>query len=384
MSHHKKTLWVLALAYFFAFFSSGLQMPLTAPAMESVGLSLTTVGAMWATRNVMGSLTPPLWGLAADLRGNVRTFAVLSFVFGAGILLLLPFTVDATFAVLLFAAYGATTGPAVGMIDGMTIQALGDQQTRFGKHRAWGTLGFSIAVLMSMVLLEEKVVRIEPGWVFFSCAGALLVTSVILFVLPPLPRPRLARIRDVLPVLWAPGIRSLFVLTVILWMSHIAFAGFLAPMVTRSHMPTWVVGASLFSSLLCETFILRGSAPLIARFGTHEILQAACVLATLRWFLSAHTTSPALFIALQSIHGFTFALFFAALIPAVMRRVPSYMHQTAQGIFSTTSFGVGGALGSLLVGIMLDHTTPKNTWLAMAAIAGVACAFVFFFVKRRA
>ena len=358
----KSPLIILAIAYLLAFSSGGIQLPLTSTAMEKVGMSMSAVGVMWAARSVLGIFGPALWGVLADRRGDARPFGAASLFCGAVLLILLSVTTSALPAIVLFGLYGLLCGPSGSLIDGMVITALGDRRAQFGRWRAWGTIGFGITAFLSTLLVDRRVIEPLPSHLFPICAVLTASGGVALLFVPSLARPTLARVRDVWPIIRRPDMLALFATSTILWCSHIGYSSFLTPLAAKNGLPAWSVGASFALAIVVEAVMLREAGWFITRFGPRNVVVGVAALTVLRWSLTALTTSPYLFIALNALHGVTFGLFFATLVSMVAAKAPAQMRQAAQGAIGSSSFGLGGALGSLLCGTLIEHTTAVTTW----------------------
>lgn len=379
--HTSRTLRVLAVAYVVVFASSGIQLPLTASAMSRVGLSMSAIGIMWAARSALGAVGPALWGILADRRGDARPFAIAALLLGAALLMFLAVTTTAVPAIVLYALYGLLAAPAGTLIDGMVLCALDKDAHEFGRWRAWGTMGFGATALGGALLVDAGLLAPLPRLLFPACAVLLTCGAAVLALLPPLPQPPLRRLRDVLPVLRHPELLALFAVCTILWCSHVAFASFVTPLAAGVGIPAWAVGVSLAAAIATEAVLLRESPRVLKRFGGRAIILGVTLLAALRWSLLAFTTTPWLFIALQALHGITFGLFFTVLVSLVGTRVPPSMRYAAQGLLSASSFGLGGALGSSIVGTVLGSAGPAATWLTMAACAALAFVVAWRFVR---
>lgn len=372
---------VLAFAYALGFASSGIQLPLTSTAMSHVGFSMSAVGLMWAVQSVQGIFGPALWGVLADRRGDARPFAILALASGALLLAALATTTSAGMAILIFGLYGLLCAPSGSLLDGMTLTALGSNKQDFGRWRAWGTVGFGVTAFGSAMLIDRGVIEPHPTVVFPVCAALNGAGAVALLFLPRLPRPALTRVRDILPVLRQPEMIALFITSTLLWCSHVGYSSFVTPLATAAGLPEWSVGGSLAAAIVVEAVMLRESPRFIARFGGRALILGVCVLTVLRWALTAMTSNPTLFIALNGLHGITFGLFFATLVHLVASGTPPQMRQAAQGAVGSSAFGLGGALGSLLAGNVLDGFGPEATWLTMSGVATVALFVAWRFVR---
>lgn len=376
-----RALLVLAAAYVLAFASGGIQLPLTSTAMAGVGMSMGAVGWMWASRSVMGILGPILWGILSDRRGDARPFTIAALLSGSVLLVALSLTTTAPAAIILFGLYGLLCGPSGSLIDGMVLTALGDAKHRFGRWRMWGTLGFGVTAVGSAILVDRGLIEPLPHVLFPICAVLTGLGGLALFFVPRLPRPALGRVRDVWPVLKRPDMVALFATSTLLWCSHIGYSSFITPLATSRGLPESSVGYSLAAAIVVEAIMLRETGRFTTRFGARPVLVGVVAVTVVRWLLMSVCVDPAFFVALSALHGITFGLFFGTFVQLVAERTPPEMRQAAQGIIGSGSFGLGGALGSVLVGHIFEATDAQTTWLAMAAVATLALVVAWRFVR---
>lgn len=378
-----RALPILAVAYAMAFASTGLQLPLTSLAMQRVGFSMSAVGVMWAARSGFGILGPALWGTLADRRGDARPFAAASLLVGAALLVLLSFVTQVPAAIAVFALYGLLSGPAGSLLDGLTITALGEHKERFGAWRVAGTLGFGVTAFGGAMLIDHHWLDPLPSTVFPVAAALTACAGLVLIALPRLPRPKLTDSRAVLRTLSSRPMLALFATTTLLWCSHVGYSAFLAPLALEAGLPEWAIGASLLVAILVETVVLREAHWLLRRFSGRALVLSVSALAMVRWALLAFTVSPWVFVALHALHGITFGLFFATLVNLIAAWAPPEMRQAAQGAIGSSAFGLGGVLGSLLAGGVLDRFGPRATWLSLAGVAALALAVAAAFLPAQ-
>ncbi len=370
----RRALPALGLAYVLVFASSGIQLPLTAVAMQNVGLSPQAIGAMWGARSLAAAVAPFFWGLLADRLGTARPLLALSLLLGAVWTWCLALSTTPWVCVLLFGLYGATTGPSGSMLDGMTLTALGPRRGQFGRWRAVGTVGFGVSSLVVTLCLQAGGLQPLPASLFPLCALLLLLGAVVVVaVVPTLPRPSLTDPRLVVVAFRQPLLVGLVLLGMVLWCSHGAWAGFLAVLVERAGLPAMVTGAAVAFSVATEAVVMAAAPRLVARFGVPLILLCCAGLACLRWAVSALALSSTMFVLVHGLHGVTFGLFFVVLVGLVAERSPPELRQASQGLLSSLVFGVGGFFGSALAGTVLQRTVgTAAVWSAMAVVAAAA------------
>jgi PPP family 3-phenylpropionic acid transporter len=90
-----------------------------------------------------------------------------------------------------------------------------------------------------------------------------------------------------------------------------------------------------------------------ARVGLEEMLALAFAASSLRWFAVSQAHATWALMGLQSLHGFTFGLFWGAAIALCADSVPPALRATGQALF-VMSINLGTALGNLATGALYD------------------------------
>ncbi len=123
----------------------------------------------------------------------------------------------------------------------------------------------------------------------------------------------------------------------------------------------------------------------LPRFGAHRLLLIATSLAALRWTVIANLADslPAMLVA-QCLHAASFGLYHAAAIHLVYERFPGRLQGRWQALYSSVSFGLGGALGSLISGYVLVAASPQWAFGAAALLAAAGALVVWRGVEAAA
>jgi len=380
----RRALVGLQLAYLAQFASMGLQLPFVALAMERAGAGPAVIGAMWAGRSLSGAVVPVLWGLLADRLGGARPLVVVSLLGGGTIFFVLAEHHEPSTAIALFVLYGFIATPASSLMDGMVLTAIAPNTQRYGRYRVVGTVGFGLGTAVTAVLLDRGLVDGTPQALFPICGGLSLTAAVVMAtVVPHLPRRALTDLRAVGTALRAPGMLVLIGGAGLLWASHAAYTGFLAPLADRAGLPTMAVGAAMVAAVVVEAVLMPASTRILVRVSAGTLMVGCAAVAIARWLLTAEIHDATTFIVVNAMHGVTFGLFFVVVVGVVASRVPAELRQTAQGLLASLSLGVGGLVGGLLVGQVLESgSPPASVWRAMAIIAALSCALLMVAARQ--
>jgi PPP family 3-phenylpropionic acid transporter len=134
----------------------------------------------------------------------------------------------------------------------------------------------------------------------------------------------------------------------------------------------WALG--VFAEVIIFLFMHRW----LPRFGLRYVLLLSLLLSSLRWVLIAlFPQNLALLLLAQLLHAASFGTYHAAAIAWVHRHFTGKTQGRGQALYSSISFGAGGALGSLLSGYLWLSPGPMWTFLlaALAALIGFAISW---------
>ena len=121
---------------------------------------------------------------------------------------------------------------------------------------------------------------------------------------------------------------------------------------------------------------------LLPRFGARKLLLVAVVLTVLRWLLiAAFTDNPPVIVFAQTLHAASFGLYHAVAIYMVHMLFTGIHQGRGQALYSSVSFGAGGAAGSLVSGYLWTGIGPQAMYLLAAAISLLAALVVYFGIR---
>ncbi len=114
----------------------------------------------------------------------------------------------------------------------------------------------------------------------------------------------------------------------------------------------------------------------LPRYGIRKILLTSLLLSTLRWLIIGfYPDSLPLLLFAQLLHAASFGTFHAAAIAWVHQHFVGKNQGRGQALYSSVSFGIGGAIGSLFSGYFWVSPGPTATF-SLAAGATLIAFFI--------
>ena len=120
----------------------------------------------------------------------------------------------------------------------------------------------------------------------------------------------------------------------------------------------------------------------LPRFGARRLLIASLALTTLRWLLIAGFGDhlPTI-LGAQLLHAASFGVHHAVAIHLIHQFFVGRNQGRGQALYSSLSFGAGGAVGSLVAGYLWSGVGAEWTYVAAAAVSGMAWAVAWWGLK---
>jgi PPP family 3-phenylpropionic acid transporter len=367
--------WRLSGFYLFYFASLGALVPFWSLYLKSLEFSMTEIGQLIAILMATKIVAPNIWGWIADHSGYrmqiVRIASLLAAVSFAGVFLGSSYG----WLALVMTVFSFFWNASLPQFEATTMNHLGSETHRYSGIRLWGSIGFIVTVAGLGPLLGNL------------GTGLLPVVLLILFVLiwlsslmvPESAAGHLAI--DLLPLrqlFKRPVVLAMLAVCFLVQASHGPYYAFFSLYLEDYGYTTTIIGQLWALGVTAEIGVFLLMPILLPRHGPRKLLLYAVGLTALRWLLTAGFADNLMLIILaQVLHAASFGLHHAVMI-YLFHTLFTGVHQgRGQGLYSSVSFGAGGAFGSLLSGYLWHGVGPEFMYL-LAAVTALAGMFVVY------
>jgi PPP family 3-phenylpropionic acid transporter len=272
--------------------------------------------------------------------------------------------------VLVMSVFSFFWNAALPQFEATTLTHLGKQTHRYSSIRLWGSIGFIVAVAALGFIFD----RVGNQW--------LPVVLVVLFTsiwLSSLLVPENAAGHQSLEhtplraVLSRPVVLSLLAVCFLIQLSHGPYYSFYSLYMAEHGYSETAIGQLWALGVVAEIVVFLKMHTWLPRYGARNLLLLAAALTAVRWFLLAGFPDQLwLMIFSQTLHAASFGLYHAVSIHLVHQLFQGRNQGRGQALYSSLSFGAGGALGSLIAGYLWAGFGPAQMYIAAAAVAVVA------------
>jgi PPP family 3-phenylpropionic acid transporter len=372
---------MIEAVYFFLFQSVAINMAYMPAHLRALGLRGSQISTVFAVSPVLSLAVPLGWAWLADR--TQRHDRVLKLVAGGAFLGFSPVVLAHGFGPVLvgyfaYAIFNVGTG---GLTDALAVARV-RQGAIYGRMRLWGSLGYVLAALVAGGLLTAGLASpsgVLPPLAMWVALGGTFAAS--LGLRGPGEESVHPRAADLKALLAEPRLRLLLLAGVLHWMCMAPYNIYFGILLGELGLPPVTWGLSFAAGVIAEMLVLLWFHRLETRFRLDALLGAAFAASALRWLAVATVRVPWLLIALQSLHGMTFGLFWSAAIAFIAGTVPAPLRATGQALL-VVSINLGSAIGYPLTGRLFDAAGPRALFL-LAAFGELAPLAVVVLGRRR-
>ena len=372
--------WRLSSFYWFYFATLGAFIPYWGLYLSDAGYNAVEIGQLMAV--ILGTkiVAPYLWGWIADHKGNrvmiIRLGAVLAALGYAGIFLADTFWW--LFIVLL--VFSFFWNAILPQFEALTFNHLAKNEHQYSWVRIWGSLGFIAAVTIMGMVLTSISISYLPHVVLLLIVGIALSTFMVS------DHAGIRQETDHQPlthILKNKQVIALLLACLLVQASHGPYYTFYS-IYTESHGydKSWI-GFLWALGVLSEVIAFALMPYLSRRFGLRTLLLASLFSGSLRWLLIGFFVDNVFIMTFaQVFHASTFGIYHAVAIAYIHRYFKGKNQGKGQALYSSVSFGVGGALGSLYGGYLWESAGASMTFSIAAAISFIAFAISWKYTQN--
>jgi len=371
--------WRLSGFYFFYFASLGALVPYWSLYLKSLGFSAHDIGIFMAI--IMGTkiVSPNIWGWIADHTGKrmviVRIGCLLAVIAFAGVFS----SNNYWWLILVMMSFSFFWNAALPQFEATTFNYLGNFTHRYSSIRLWGSIGFIVTVAALGPMLDLKGAVILPFILVILFAGIWLMSLIV----PEQSAHHLPLEHvSILQVLRRPQVLALLIICFLMQMSHGPYYTFYTIYLEQHSYSRSLIGQLWSLGVIAEVGVFLMMQFLVPRIGLRSLLLASLILASIRWVLIGYFVNQLwVLIIAQTLHAASFGIYHASAIELVHRYFPGRHQGKGQALYSSLSFGAGGAVGSLYSGMVWDSAGAHVAYSIAAGISLLAFAVSWVWIR---
>ena len=363
--------WRLSAFYLFYFGSLGAFLPYLALYLHTLGFNAVAIGELNAILLATKIIAPNISGWIADHTGRhialVRLSALLAALFFIPLLIVEQSYLWLALIMGVFSFFSHATLPP---FEATTLAHLGKQAHRYSQIRLWGSIGFILTVTLFGWLFEYISVTLLPNLLIGLFAGIWLTSLLV-------PEKKTAHqflsSESFYQVIKQPSAIALFLVCFLMQASHGPYYTFYTIYLEDYGYSRNLIGQLWALGVVAEVGIFLVMHHLLTRFGLKHLLIISLALSGVRWLLIGYYVEslPILLFA-QLFHAASFGLYHGVAMQLIRQHFADQHQGRAQALYSSISFGAGGAIGSLVSGYTWENLGAQISYLWASLICVIA------------
>ena len=380
----------LSSSYFFYFAILGLISPYLSVFLDGKGFSSLELGEIFAILTATKIVAPSLWAILADKTGQqlliIRLGALLALLS-----FMMLFWLDSywpvSFSLALFSLFWTAILP---QLEVFTLNSVRRSNKIYARIRLWGSIGFiALAVLAGQVMEYYEQPGSSSSHISSFTSAFVLIGCIILFCLllstiaisPQRiinkAQTQALAIKDKLLTL---RFTTFFIAGVLLQISFGPYYGFFALFLRDLDYSGFIVGLLISLGVVAEILVFIFASSFFKYFSLKGLLAFSLLATAVRWYLVALYAESIWILAFtQLLHAASFALFHSASMLFISNHFTSCQQSRGQAVYLGGVYGVGGAIGAYVAGVLwLDGAGASTAFLTASAAAFLAAMVILF------
>jgi len=369
----------LSAFYFWYYGLLGITHPFWPIYLSQLNYSATEIGLLLSAVMATRIISPNLWGWLADRTGR-RMGTIRLGAFCGTVMFSCIFLVSEFWGMLLvIAGYSFFWNAVMPQFEAVTLDSLGDRPEDYSRIRVWGSVGFIVAVVMGGYWFQERIGDFRVAGVFFL---AMLWASTFMINSPARSGER-KRGPSFGQVLRQWPVMAFLLASFLVQLAHGIYYTFYSLQLEAAGYSRSQVGYFWALSVIAEIVIFLAMRRLLSNWALRDVLVFSLLLTTLRWLLiGLMPGSLSALIFAQCLHAFSFAACHAISMEYLRRFFAGNLRGRGQAIYTSVSFGAGGAAGALIGGLLWDYSGAL-TFIFAALVSLAAVAIIQFGLDHR-
>jgi MFS transporter, PPP family, 3-phenylpropionic acid transporter len=362
----------LALFYSLFFALTGCTMPYWGLYLQNLGFDPQEIGALIAGFSAVRIFAPNLWAWLGQ-----RINSPLHMVKAAGTLTALCFSAiwiaDGFWQVMLvMGIYGFFWSAMLPQYEVLTMRLISNCLEQYSRIRLWGSIGFVVTVVVLGWLFDY----LSVGWLPVFMLILMLGIIANSFGLPDVvgEQRQVVVQQGLFAVLGQPAVLAFIVVNFLLQLSHGPYYTFYSIYLQELGYSGSSTGLLWALAVIAEVLLFWKIRVFLQRASLRNWLLISLALTLLRWLIVAVAPQSLLLMMLaQLFHAFSFAMLHAVCIRYVPILFPDNLQGQGQALYSSVGFGLGGATGAWISGLLWQQ---GGTLVFLFAAISALLAFV--------
>ena len=348
------------------------------------------LGFALAIGPLLGILASPLWGYIADRTGK-RKEILFIIVVGSAISYLYVSNVSIFIHLIVsLAILSVFTSPVMPIASALSFGILGKiNSVKFGKIRAFGTIGYLIAVILVPQII---IVLGKTNQQTSSDLKTIFPIAAILCLISALPLLKIAtnkgessaklKRKDIKTLLDLKSFKKLLIVSFFAFLILSSPISLFPLLIGEKGGDVQVIGLLWIPMLLLEIPLIFYASSFLKIIGAKNFIIIGILADSIRWTATSFISSLIGVFAFQILHGFVVVGLFIGMQIYVEKEIPLTLRSTGQALLGMT-MGLGSVASYCWSGFILEHFSVATPFIISSCLAFILSVLTWKFLPEQ-
>ena len=366
-----------ALFYALYFALLGCIAPFWGLYLQHLEFSAKDIGLLMGMFGVVRILAPNIW--AAQARHFNSTLHMIRL---AGLLTVVSFTLifiarDLVWVAVVMVAYGFFWAAMMPQYEALCMESLGNQLDRYSRVRLWGSLGFVITVGVLGAVFDQWGIALLP--VIMWILMVLITVNAWLVSQDKRPKEQVLGQASFLSLLTSKAVIGFIVVNIFLQISFGPYYTFFSIFLESAGYSASLIGVFWAIGVIAEVILFWQFGRIMDLMSWRTWIAVSLIVTGIRWALTGYLLhSFWTLILLQTLHAFSFAAMHAVSMRYIQSLFPGSLQARGQALYSSVSFGLGGAIGAFASGLLWESLGGTLVFLLAGIVSMLAAVIAIY------
>lgn len=366
-----------ALFYALYFALLGCIAPFWGLYLQHLEFSASDIGLLMGMFGVVRILAPNIW--AAQARHFNSTLHMIRL---AGLLTVVSFTLifvarDLVWVAVVMVAYGFFWAAMLPQYEALCMESLGNQLDRYSRVRLWGSLGFVITVGVLGAVFDQWGIVLLP--VIMWILMVLITVNTWLVSQDKQPKEQVLGQASFLSLLTSKAVIGFIVVNIFLQISFGPYYTFFSIFLESAGYSASLIGVFWAIGVIAEVILFWQFGRIMHLMSWRTWIAVSLIVTGIRWALTGYLLhSFWTLILLQTLHAFSFAAMHTVSMRYIQSLFPGSLQARGQALYSSVSFGLGGAIGAFASGLLWESLGGTLVFLLAGIVSMLAAVIAIY------
>ena len=346
------------------------------------GLSYSQIGVLFALNSITAVIFQPIWGVAADKYFSKKSTISFTMIISSLLIFSFMFAKSFDFILISIILFIIFQSPICSISDAYCYEIIEKKKNiQYGRVRLMGSAGYAVtALILGMVIKSAGINSSYFIYFVLTVVGIVMINGISY---KGISNKNVINFSDILKI---AKNKKFIIITVSAMIANIgmgANGNYLAVLIQKTGGDVSNLGMLWFIIAISELPAFFFGAGIIKKHGILNIYLLSILLYTARFLIDSFCPWYQLVLAVQLLQAVTYPLYLIATLQYVQEIVPPSTRTTAITAVTAFSGGIGGFIGNLSGGIIIERISVFFLFRLMSIICAAAFIVGLFLKSRR-